>query len=264
MRGREWFFVHLSDPQFGMFEPGSEEYYETPLVAKAIARINALRPDFVLCTGDLVDIPRSDVQMEHARTLLADLAPGIPFLPVPGNHDIGDEPSAEDLAWYREVVGRDRFSFNHRGWHFTGLNSCLLADGRAVPDEVTAQWSWLEEDLARPAAARAEGTLVFMHHPPFLEDEAEDDGYFNLPRASRSRLVNLLGRHGVRHILCGHLHRSHQVNSRVLEVLVAGPVGMPLGEGYSGLRLVKIGADGVRHAYFALDDAKSQEAFLNG
>ena len=141
--------------------------------------------------------------------------------------------------------------------------SCLLADGRAVPDEVAAQWSWLEEDLARPAAARAEGTVVFMHHPPYLEDEAEDDGYFNLPRAPRSRLIDLLGRHGVRHLLCGHLHRSHETRGVDLEVLVAGPVGMPLGQGFSGLRLVKIAGGRIEHRYFALDDVASQEAFLD-
>jgi 3',5'-cyclic AMP phosphodiesterase CpdA len=264
LSGRDWHFIHLSDPQFGMFEPGSEHYYETPLVARAIERVNALRPAFVLCTGDLVDIPRSDDQLEHARSMLADLDPGILFLAVPGNHDIGDEPTARDLRWYRRAVGRDRFSFNHRGWHFTGINSCLLADGRAVPQEVAAQWSWLEGDLARPAVERAEGTVVFMHHPPFLEAETEDDGYFNLPRDPRSRLVELLRNHGVRLLLCGHLHRSHRATADSLEVLVAGPVGMPLGEGFSGMRLVKIGADGVRHGYFALDDVAGQEAFLNG
>lgn len=257
-----WHFIHLSDPQFGMFEPGSDHYYETPLVARAIARVNALRPAFVLCTGDLVDIPGSRDQMEHARSMLAGLDPDIPFLAVPGNHDIGDEPGDADLKWYREAVGRDHYSFNHRGWHFVGINSCLLADGHAVPDAVRDQWAWLEGDLARPAASRAIGRVVFMHHPPFLEDEVEDDGYFNLPRGSRDRLIEVLRRHGVHLVLCGHLHRSHEMKSGDLEVLVAGPVGMPLGEGFSGLRVVKIRHGEVQHGYFALDDVAGQEAFL--
>lgn len=262
MTRRDLFFIHLSDPQFGMFEPLKKDYPETPLVALAIERINALRPAFVLCTGDLVDVPRSDIQMNHAQTMLEGLDPEIPFLPVPGNHDVGDEPTAEDLAWYRAVVGRDRYSFNHRGWHFTGLNSCLLADGRAVPDQVADQWTWLEEDLARPASVRADGRVVFMHHPPFLEDPEEDEGYFNLPRGVRTRLIDLLRRHDVGLLLCGHLHRSHQVRAEGLEVLVAGPVGMPLGEGFSGMRMMSIQRGAVRHRYFALDDDAGPESFL--
>ena len=50
-----WFFVQLTDPQFGMFENNVGFEKETILYEKAVAEINRLNPDFVVITGDLVN-----------------------------------------------------------------------------------------------------------------------------------------------------------------------------------------------------------------
>lgn len=262
MKENEFFFVQISDLQFGMYRPDADDYPETDLVRLAIERLNALEPDFVLCTGDLIDIPGSEKQMGHAREMLKDLNRNIPFLAVPGNHDVGDAPSRDDLAWFRRHIGRDWFSFNHGGWHFVGLNSCLLADWELAPEEAERQWNWLEDDLGRKLTGQVEGTIAFMHHPLFLESTKEDDGYFNLPRRSRDRCIDLFNSYGIRIVLAGHLHRCSEAESGDLKVIVSGPVGMPLEDGYSGLRIVRIGKDGVRHEYFALDDHMGQMRFL--
>lgn len=262
MSRSDWFFAQISDPQFGMFRPGEEDFGETPLMILAVQQLNDLAPDFVICTGDLIDVPESNRHMEHARSLLNELSPDIPFMSLPGNHDIGDVPTPESLAWFREVFGRDRFSFDHGGWHIVGLNSCLLADGTGAPDEVERQWAWLEEDLARAGRAGAEGTLAFLHHPLFLDRLDEDDDYFNLPGPARSKCAEILQKNGVRTVFSGHLHRCQEAVAGGLETVVTGPVGMPLQDGYSGFRLVRVKDGVVLHRYFALEDSEGQKEFI--
>jgi 3',5'-cyclic AMP phosphodiesterase CpdA len=257
---RDWVFAQISDLQFGMMRPGADDYDETPLVVRAVARLNELGPDFVLCTGDLVEVPGSDRQMDHACSVLRALDPAIPFIPVPGNHDIGDVPTAAALTWFRARYRRDRCSFDHCGWHFVGLNSCLLADGSGAPAAAERQWAWLAEDLAR--AARAEGMIAFMHHPPFLDHPDEEDDYFNLPRDGRNRCLELLQKSGVGTVFSGHLHRCHEVSAGDLELVSTGPVGMPLQDGESGFRLVRVGTEGVSHCYFGLEDEAGQREFM--
>ena len=264
MKENEFFFVQISDLQFGMFRPGENVYPETDLVKLAVERLNALGPDFVLCTGDLVDVPGSEDQMAIALELLKELDRNIPFLAVPGNHDLGDAPSSENLDWFRRRIGRDRYSFIHCGWHFVGLNSCLMADVESAAEETESQWAWLEEDLGRKVAAKAEGTIAFMHHPLFLKNTEEGDDYFNLPLPSRARCLELFRKHRVRTVLAGHLHRCSEADGDDVNVVVSGPVGMPLEDGFSGLRMVRVGEEGVRHKYFALDDRMGQEQFLEG
>ena len=193
---------------------------------------------------------------------LKGLKGNIPFLAVPGNHDVGDAPSPENLEWFRQRVGRDWFSFNHCGWHFVGLNSCLLADPAAAADETEKQWAWLEEDLGRTEDGQFQGVLAFMHHPLFLNNTKEDDDYFNLPRRTRDKFCDIFRRHGIMTVLAGHLHRCREADSENLNVVVTGPVGMPLEDGFSGLRIVRVGEEGIRHEYFALDDRVGQVRFL--
>jgi 3',5'-cyclic AMP phosphodiesterase CpdA len=262
LKATESFFVHISDPQFGMYRPGDEDYEETALVEKAVERINALAPSFVICTGDLIDVPGSDRQMAHARRMLAKLAPGIPLLITPGNHDIGDVPTPSDLGWYRRRVGRDWFSFNHRRWHFVGLNSCLMAAGELAPADADYQWAWLEDDLESHAGADNTGTIVFMHHPLFLRRSKEMEDYFNLPRPARDRCLDLFRCYGIRTVLAGHLHRCNEAVCGDLSVVVTGPVGMPLGEACSGLRIVRFDDRAIHHRFFALDDVAGQESFV--
>ena len=256
-------FVQVSDLQFGMWDPGVGTYRETPLVEAAVARINALSPAFVLCTGDLIDLPGDEAQVAEAQRLLAGLDRRIPFRMVPGNHDIGDAPTVDDLAWYRRHFGQDRYSFDHGGWHVVGVNSCLLADDSHVAAEAQEQWAWLEADLAA-CAAQGGPAFVFLHHPLFLEAAEEEDGYFNLPRTARIRALELFRSRGVDTVFAGHLHCENVATDAGVTIVTNGPVGMPLRDGASGFRIVRAGPGGLEHRYFALEDVAAQAAFVRG
>ena len=54
-----WFFIQITDPQFGMFTKNEGFEKETILYEKAVDKINKLKPDFVVITGDFVHSQKS-------------------------------------------------------------------------------------------------------------------------------------------------------------------------------------------------------------
>jgi len=70
----------------------------------------------------------------------ARLDPGIRLFLVPGNHDVGNEPTKESLAQYRAEFGPDYYTF--RVGDITGivLNSNLEKGAQNVPEEAP-KWS---------------------------------------------------------------------------------------------------------------------------
>ena len=105
--------------------------------------IDAARPDLVVNTGDVSwDGPAGRADMEFAREHHAALPVDCRYLP--GNHDIGDNPTAvgvtpacpatEELRdAFVSVFGEDRWQFDAANWRFIGLNSLIMNTG--VPSE---------------------------------------------------------------------------------------------------------------------------------
>ena len=71
---------------------------------------------------------------------------------LPGNHDIGDNPTAvgpapkqpateKERRNYLSVIGEDRWRFDAAGWCFIGLNSLIMNTGIESEAE---QFDWLD------------------------------------------------------------------------------------------------------------------------
>src|SRR3954471_10595688 len=88
-----FFFVQLSDPQFGMFTDNKDFAQETANFEFAVASINRLRPAFVIITGDLVNKPGDAAQIAEFRRIVAKVDSGIPVYNVVGNQDIENVPT---------------------------------------------------------------------------------------------------------------------------------------------------------------------------
>jgi len=249
-----FFFIQMSDPQFGMYSANEDFSKETELFEKAILHVNRLRPAFVLNTGDLVNEPCDEKQLTGAMRVIQNLDKGIVIYSVPGNHDVADAPTKETLGWYRKQVGKDWYSFDYGGWHFIGLNSCIMANAEHVQQDVEKQWNWLNNDLEQAVSTINSHIIIFMHHPLFLNDPEEADSYFNIPLKMRQVYLNLFRKYDVKAVLAGHLHQNSLATNFRFEVVTTGPVGMPLGGDISGLRIVKVYADHIEHRYFGLDD----------
>lgn len=251
-----FFFVQMSDPQFGMFAargaaPNDGTFPETPLFEKAIAAVNRLRPAFVVITGDLVQVPTDDRQHQEFMRIVDLLDKDIPLKLLPGNADLGNAPTDESLARYRNKYGRDYYSFDHDNCHFTVVNSCLAFDPSKVPAELEEQITYLTEDLSGASGSRHR--ILFMHHPLFGDSPSEVDSHSSIPYAQREGLLKLLHENNVTAVFAGHWHRPYEVADGDLTMAITGAVGYPLG-GSSGLRIVKVFDDHLEHEYFGMDE----------
>ncbi len=248
-----FFFIQISDPQFGMFTENTNFVQETANYEFAVATINRLKPAFVVVTGDLVHRPGDPEQIAEYRRITAKVDAAIPVYNVAGNHDVGNVPTPESLASYRKIFGPDRYSFQQGDFWGVVMNSCLLHAPTNTMDELAAQESWLRAELQRARTSKARHIAVFQHHPWFLKSAAETNEYFNVPLERRTNYLALFREFGVTHLFCGHYHRNAIARDGGLEVVTTGPVGKPLGKDGSGLRVVYVRAEGLSHEYFEFD-----------
>ena len=123
--------AHLGDPQFGFItgrpsmkhraKERFEENYRDDLgrLERALARVNELKPDLVVFGGDMTQNPADLVKEWPA--LLKRLQ--VPFVVTPGNHDMGNRLTRENLERFRKVLGRDYGALDVKGWRVVAGNS---------------------------------------------------------------------------------------------------------------------------------------------
>ena len=253
-----FFFIQLADPQFGMFTNNKDFAQETANLEFAVATINRLRPAFVVVSGDLVNKAGDPAQIREYQRVIGQVAAGIPVYSLPGNHDIGNVPTPADIATYTNHFGPDHYTF--RRGEFVGivLNSMLIHSPQRAPDLAAAQERWLQTELQRARTGGARHTVIFMHHPWFLKAADEADEYFNIPAERRTRYLAWFRDAGVKYLFSGHYHRNAVVRDGGLEAITTGPVGMPLAEGQSGLRIVIVRDDGITHRYYHFGELPSR------
>ena len=253
-----FFFIQMTDTQLGMRsadEGGMAKDVE--LFEKAVAAANRLKPAFVVITGDLVNGSRDKAQIAQFKRIAAKLDKAIPLHLAPGNHDIPHtKEKVLQLNYYREVFGKDRYTFTHGGCTFVVFNSYLPMLADANQAEAARQYKWLEDTFAAAAKAKSAHTVVLQHHPIFLKSIDEKVGYFNFPQAERKKYLDLFIANGVRYVFTGHWHRNAVARYKGLEMVITSAVSKPLGgrdKAKPGFRIVKVYPDRIAHEFVALD-----------
>ncbi|MHC4682137.1 MAG: metallophosphoesterase, partial [Planctomycetota bacterium] len=132
-------FVQVADPQLGW---GYGYANDLNSFKQAVSHINGLKPDLVVICGDMVDSfnDSSVADFQQAQEGLT-----MPSYCAPGNHDVGNSPSVSSLERYRQAFGDDYFSFEHKGYTFVIVNSCLWKAPLAGESE--KQDAWLRQTL---------------------------------------------------------------------------------------------------------------------
>lgn len=253
-----FFFIQMTDTQFGFFTDNKSFERETENFEKAIAAANRLRPAFVVITGDLINKPADKAQLSEYKRIAALLDPEIPIYHVAGNHDVTNDPKQDDIVGYRKELGNDFYVIKHNGMRGIVLNSLYFKSPAGVEKEAAAQDRWLIKQLRKARRASAAPLLVFQHHSWFLAEPEEKDEYFNIPGVIRHKYLALFHQYGVSHVFAGHYHRNAFGKSGTMEMVTTGPVGKPLGKDPSGFRIVKVSGNKVSHQYYELDQVPGQ------
>lgn len=199
--------VQVSDTHLSAARQGLVDNWD--ICAEAI---RALSPDLVINTGDAsFDGADSDADLAFAHARMAAL--DLPWLAIPGNHDIGDCPRADAPAGaqeilparrerYRAVFGADWWQHDMAGWRLIGINAQLFGSAMAEEDE---QWAFLQEAVAGGTEGRV---VLFLHRPLFAHDPAVDGEpirFVNQP--AKNRLLRLIRRYRLAAVLSGHVHQ---------------------------------------------------------
>lgn len=240
------FFV-IADPQLGMeatFGMCENWDKELNLLKQAVQEVNRLRPDFVVIAGDLIDEgpaaereKKSDPekrkkQITDFKVAIDCVDATIPVFLLPGNHDIGNRPNQETISEYREHFGDDFYTFCYQDVSCLVVNSALWKDASDAVDLQQSHDKWLKDQLKATTCENIspKRRLVFAHDPPFIFDQDEPDGYFNLETNVRHELLSAMSDNGVVAWFCGHYHRNaggvyKSPSGRKLEVVVTSGVG---------------------------------------
>jgi 3',5'-cyclic AMP phosphodiesterase CpdA len=248
----DFFFLQMSDPQFGMYTADRDFAQETANFEFAIANANRLKPAFVAVCGDLINRAGDAAESAEYLRIAAKLDRGIPLHNVAGNHDVGNEPTAASLAFYRERFGPDYYTFRHGDFVGLVLDSSLIQHPDKAPEEAARQEEWLKSALEKVKREGARHVVVFQHIPFFLEKAGEPDQYFNIPQVARQKYLELLALYGVRYVFAGHYHRNAYAESPGMHIVTTGPVSKPLGADPSGIRVVVVRDSKIESRYYGL------------
>ncbi len=177
----EFQFVVVSDRTGG---------HREGVFAKALRKINDIRPEFVVSVGDLIEGGTEDLQQvgrewKEFRHLVDILK--MRFFYVPGNHDIWDPEARKQ---WEKRFGPTYYHFLYKDVLFLCLNTEDGMPSRIGPEQVAFVKRTLE---ANPGVR---WTLVFLHKP--LWDYEEKSGW--------DEVEDALG--GRKHtVFAGHRHR---------------------------------------------------------
>lgn len=245
-----WFFIQITDPQFGMFENDKGFEKETLLYEKAVEKINNLNPDFVVITGDFVNNSNSTAQIKEFKRITAKIDPKIPVYYTPGNHDLGQNPDEESIRKYIKNYGSDKFSFIHKGSAFIGFNSSVIKAKLVKPEE--EQYNWLVKKLKE--SQHAQHIILFCHYPFFNKTVDEPTAYSNIDLDCREKYLDLFNNNNVEAVFSGHYHNNSLATYGKTQLVTTSALGKPLGKAPSGLRIVKVYSDRIEHEYYGLEE----------
>ena len=190
-------FAQMCDTQLGM---GGYEH-DVKTFGLAVTQINKMKPDFVVICGDLVS-KANDKSWADFNRIKAGFK--IPCHCAAGNHDVGNKPTVESLQAYREKIGKDYYTVEHKGYTFVIANTQLWK--APLKGESEKHDEWFKGVLAA-AKKRASPVVVVVHYPLFVKTPDEKENYYNIPSAKRMELLKLCKENGVVAFLAGHTHK---------------------------------------------------------
>ena len=198
----EFSFVQLSDSHIGFHQAPNPDV--TATLREAVAKVNALSvaPAFVVHTGDLTHLAKSD-QFDTLAEVMGELKTDQTFF-VPGEHDvIGDDGKQYFRRFGHRGSSAGWYSFDVHGAHFIGLVNVLNFKPGGLGVLGREQLKWLEDDLKGLSSSTP--IVVFAHMPLWTIYEKWGWGTEDSVQA-----LAYLHRFGSVTVLNGHVHQIQQ------------------------------------------------------
>ena len=244
-KNESFVLIQIADAQLGFDAsvkaqaPGAEYVndlsYEVGFLQKAVAAVNEKRPDAVVFTGDQVNLPADQDQWNVLNEVISEMDPSVTALHIPGNHDVFISAGKVDSTPFTNRYGADRFVYENKKVCAVGINSNLIKYNDPREEE---QFEWMKSvlDQADEGAVK----LIFCHHPFFLKDIEEDDGYFQIQKSKRKKYFDMFLEKGVDAVYAGHLHDSSEGEYMGIQMKTATSAGYQLGEAEPSYRYIVI------------------------
>lgn len=241
----EFTIVQIADAQLGftaaeISQRTGEVYvndltYETDCLRKAVEYINEVRPEVVVFTGDQVNMPGDTAQWNAFAGIIAEIDKSVKVLHLPGNHDVFYASGHVDSSPFTSRYGDDRFIYSEKGINLIGLNTNLIRSNDSREHE---QMQWLKTVLGKVKASDV--TVVFGHHPFFMNDIEEEDSYFPLPKDKRHIYFDLFTEAGVDAVYAGHRHNNSEGAYNGIPMKTTTSVGFQIGEASPSVRVIYV------------------------
>ncbi len=193
-------FVQISDSHIGFNKPANADVLGT--LQTAVSKINSLavRPEFLIHTGDLTHLAKPEEFDAMEQVLQGARVPQRFY--VPGEHDTATDDGKEYLARYgKQTHGTGWYSFDQKGIHFIGLVNVMQLEGMGKLG--AEQLAWLETDLRAQSASTP--IVVFAHIPLWAVYPEWGWGTEDSAQA-----MAMLRRFGSVTVLNGHIHQVMQ------------------------------------------------------
>ena len=202
--------VHLSDLHFGA--------HDDRLVEAVEARVDELKPDLIVISGDFTQRARTE-QFEQACQFLDRLkGKGHEVLGVPGNHDVPLydvlRRFLSPLTRYRRFIDESLCPFHEvPGAAVLGINtarSLTFKDGRINQKQV----EFIRDTFAR---TRPDTLRILVTHHPLFALPVGDGPELGKAIGRQELALDAVADAGVDLLLAGHNHRasSHHANELV-------------------------------------------------
>ena len=247
---KPYVIVQIADAQLGFtaadrcqsegIEFDNDLTYETECLIKAVRKINEIRPDAVVFTGDQVNYPDNEQQWDTFNEIVTGLDKRIKVFHIPGNHDVYLNAGKVDSTPFTDRYGDDRFVFSEKGVKIVGINTNLIQHD---DDMEYDQIDWLEVVLEKNPQEQV--TVIFGHHPFFLSDIDEPDSYFPIKQSKRHRYFELFKDFDVDAVYAGHRHETFEGEFNGIPMKTTTSVAYQIGKSKPSIRVITIDSSAI-------------------
>ena len=242
---KPYVIVQIADAQLGFTaadksQKEGTEYvndltYEIDCLTKAVSIVNEIKPDAVVFTGDQVNRCNDSEQWDAFARVISKIDPAIKVFHIPGNHDVIISDGDVDTTPFTDRYGEDRFIHVDRGVRLAGINSNLIKYNDPREAE---QIGWMKDVLTKDTPE--EVSIIFSHHPFFLKNIEEEDGYFQIQKDKRQEYFNICTELDVNALYAGHLHNDSEGSYEGIPVSTTTSVAFQIGPAQPSIRVITV------------------------